>query len=109
MAETAEETKGKDVENPTGDWLGDPEARNFAVEGNDLRGYIGVDPEYMTYADDTHKPYSTDEEVLPPSEQLMFEEEDESNEPKEEPKKATASSATTTPKTASSSKPSSSK
>ena len=30
--------------------------RKFAVEGNDLTGYVGVSPEYMTYAEDTHKP-----------------------------------------------------
>lgn len=106
MAETAEESKGQKAENPTAEWLGDEEARNFAVEGNDLSGYIGVSPEYMTYADDTHKPYSTDEEVLPPGEQLMFEEDEEVEESseaakKEDPKKTTAPSATTTPKTAS--------
>lgn len=85
MAGTAEETNDKKndkVDNPTGDWLGDSQARNFAVEGNDLSGYIGVDPEYMTYADDTHKPYSTDEEVYPPSEQLAFEEDDEESDDK---------------------------
>jgi hypothetical protein len=33
-------------------------------DGNpqDVSGYLGVDPEYMTYASDTHKPYLTDAE-----------------------------------------------
>ena len=29
----------------------DTVARSFAVEGNDLSGYVGANPEYMTYAD----------------------------------------------------------
>lgn len=37
--------------------------RDFRVEGNDVRGYIGVDSEYRTYADDTHKPFITDADV----------------------------------------------
>ena len=28
----------------------------FAVEGNDTSGYVGVSPEYMTYASETEKP-----------------------------------------------------
>lgn len=28
----------------------------YQVEGNDLDGYVGVSPEYATYADDTQKP-----------------------------------------------------
>lgn len=28
----------------------------------DVSGYIGVDPEYMTYADETQKPFLTDQE-----------------------------------------------
>lgn len=31
--------------------------RSFAVKGNDLSAYVGVDPEYQTYADETHKPF----------------------------------------------------
>jgi hypothetical protein len=121
MADTAEEKADKAPENITGDWLGDDEARNFGVEGNDLSGYIGVSPEYMTYADDTHKPYSTDEEVLPPAEQLMFAEDgadateaddksSDADSKKEEPKKTAAPSSAkaptgaTTSKTASTSK-----
>ena len=34
----------------------DTPARVFAVEGNDLSEYVGVSPEYQTYAEDTHKP-----------------------------------------------------
>jgi hypothetical protein len=40
-----------------------PVPRDFAVPGNDLTGYIGVAPEYMNYADPTHKPYLTEEEA----------------------------------------------
>lgn len=41
----------------------DPEeGRDFRVEGNDISGYVGVDPEYMTYASDTEKPINTAEE-----------------------------------------------
>lgn len=40
-----------------------PGPRSFAVPGNDLTGYIGVAPEYMTYADPTHKPYLTEAEA----------------------------------------------
>lgn len=93
MADT-EDKKDEVQENLTAERLGDSEARNFAVEGNDLSGYIGVDPEYMTYADETHKPYSTDEEVLPPAEQLMFEEgddeDDEGDDPDQVPNKTQA-------------------
>lgn len=30
--------------------------QSYAVEGNELDGYIGTSPEYMTYANDTEKP-----------------------------------------------------
>lgn len=36
--------------------------RDFRVEGNDVSGYLGVDPEYMTYANETEKPHLTDQE-----------------------------------------------
>lgn len=39
-----------------------PEARAFAVEGNDLSGYVGVSPEYRTYANETDKPMLSDDE-----------------------------------------------
>lgn len=40
----------------------DPNATNapYAVEGNDTSGYIGVDPDKMTYASDTEAPLSGD-------------------------------------------------
>lgn len=37
-------------------------ARDYRVEGNDVRDYIGVDPEYMTYANATEAPMLTDTE-----------------------------------------------
>ena len=36
--------------------------RDFRVEGNDVSGYLGVDPEYMTYANETERPHLTDQE-----------------------------------------------
>lgn len=38
------------------------EGRNYRVEGNDTSGYVGVSPEYMTYANKTEKPELTDTE-----------------------------------------------
>jgi hypothetical protein len=35
--------------------------RDFAVEDNDTSGYVGVSPEYMTYANDTDKPLQAEE------------------------------------------------
>lgn len=35
-------------------------ARDFKVEGNDTSDYIGVDPMYQNYADETHKPMASD-------------------------------------------------
>jgi hypothetical protein len=40
-----------------------PVPRVMVVPGNDLRGYIGVSPEYMNYADPTQKPYLTQDEA----------------------------------------------
>lgn len=37
-------------------------ARDYRVEGNDPRDYIGVDPEYQTYANEYDKPILTDNE-----------------------------------------------
>jgi hypothetical protein len=37
-------------------------ARDYRVEGNDVRDYVGVDPEYMTYANPTEAPMLTDTE-----------------------------------------------
>ena len=39
------------------------EGRSFAVEDNDLDHYVGVSPEYMTYANETEKPMLTDDEI----------------------------------------------
>jgi hypothetical protein len=36
--------------------------RDYRVEGNDVRDYVGVDPEYMTYANPTEAPMLTDTE-----------------------------------------------
>lgn len=41
----------------------DGEVNQYAVEGNDLSGYVGVSPEYATYANETEKPSLTDEEA----------------------------------------------
>lgn len=38
------------------------DGRDYRVEGNDISGYVGVDPEYMTYANETEKPLNTAEE-----------------------------------------------
>lgn len=38
------------------------EAPGYVVKGNDLDAYVGVSAEYMTYADDTHKPITSDDE-----------------------------------------------
>lgn len=38
--------------------------RNFAVEGNDLSGYLGCDPEYMTYANESERPYAAEGDVV---------------------------------------------
>lgn len=37
-------------------------ARDYRVEGNDVRDYIGVDDEYKTYANPTEAPHLTDKE-----------------------------------------------
>lgn len=38
------------------------DGRSWAVEGNDTSAYVGVDPEYRNYANDTERPYLTDDE-----------------------------------------------
>lgn len=45
-------------EKPSAD---DAAGRSYAVEGNDLTGYVGVDPIYQTYANDTEGPYEADD------------------------------------------------
>lgn len=39
------------------------EGRDFRVDGNVVDGYIGVDPEYRTYANPNEKPLLSDEDV----------------------------------------------
>ncbi len=38
-------------------------ARSFAVEGNDVSNYVGVSPEYQTYASETEAPLPADEGI----------------------------------------------
>lgn len=38
------------------------EGRDYRVAGNDISGYVGVDPEYMTYANKTEQPLNTAQE-----------------------------------------------
>lgn len=38
------------------------DGRDYRVEGNDVSGYIGVSPEYMTYANETERPLLTSQE-----------------------------------------------
>lgn len=39
------------------------DGRSFAIEGNDTSGYVGVDPEYRNYANETDRPILSDETV----------------------------------------------
>ncbi len=65
MAETKNKDKKDEVvrETPDGDMVVRTVGRDFRVEGNNVDGYVGVSPEYRTYANDTEKPYTTDEDV----------------------------------------------
>lgn len=45
------------------------DARDYRVEGNDVRDYVGVDPEYMTYANPSDAPILTDTERFAYTEQ----------------------------------------
>lgn len=40
----------------------DDGGRVFQVEGNDVSGFAGVDPEYMNYASVANQPFETDDE-----------------------------------------------
>ena len=40
------------------------DGRDFAVEGNDLSGYVGVSPEYMNYANETEAPLRGDDDEV---------------------------------------------
>jgi hypothetical protein len=46
------------------------DGRDFSVPGNDTSGYIGVSPEYMTYANETERPRLTDLEKWNHTDQL---------------------------------------
>jgi hypothetical protein len=60
----ADDANGKDMEDQRAEYVHDPEVhgRDFRVEGNDVRDYVGVDPEYMTYANPGDAPMLTDTE-----------------------------------------------
>lgn len=38
--------------------------RDFSVEGNELDGYLGVSPEYATYANEGEKPYASEDDEV---------------------------------------------
>lgn len=101
MTESANSSSSTEAPvNLTGEYLGQDDARNLAVEDNELDGYIGVSAEYMNYADETHKPFSTSEEVIPTVEQLAFEEADDGDDDKDaqavKPSQSTSTKSTTT-------------
>jgi hypothetical protein len=52
------------VEDQRAPYMHDPEVhgRDYRVEGNDVRDYVGVSPEYKTYANEYDKPILTDTE-----------------------------------------------
>lgn len=66
------------------------EGRSFAVEGNDLSGYVGVDPEYQTYANDTEAP------ALNKDEQALADEAKELEKSNQSPSNVGGTAATTT-------------
>lgn len=67
MAEDKNKSKadndGQVTETPDGTRVVRTVGRDFRVEGNDVDGYIGVSPEYRTYASPTERPYITEDEV----------------------------------------------
>ncbi len=89
--------------------------RDFRVEGNDVSGYVGVDSEYRTYANESDRPYITDEDVdlleksgqptdvelltvqygQKPDEKSSEKSDDEDDEKKDEESKAPAAKAST--------------
>lgn len=60
---TSDEYVGNDVEEET---------TRYAVEDNDLSNYVGVSPEYATYANETEAPLGSDDDDNP--EAQVFEE-----------------------------------
>lgn len=101
---TAEVRRGEEV----------PEdGRDYRVEGNETDGYVGVSPEYATYANETEAPLQSDKgaenEVFASFSQVMADidstgrlaekaVEPEAEEKKEEPAKSSTSSSTSTTK-----------
>jgi hypothetical protein len=75
------------------------EARDMRVEGNDVDAYVGVDPMYMNYANETEKPYpfEDDEQVFQVEQQAEVQAEDvkaaDSGEPVDVNKKVAEKSA----------------
>lgn len=62
-------------------------AGSYRVAGNDVSGYLGVDNEYMNYADETQKPSLTEEEAflfLPVPVEVAEDESDEDAEAEDE-------------------------
>lgn len=55
MADETKDTTAQEAEAPQ-------DGRSFLVEGNDISGYVGVSPEYMNYASETHAPLENDDE-----------------------------------------------
>jgi hypothetical protein len=60
---TEDKGDGQARETPNGLTVVRTVGRDFRVEGNDVDGYIGVSPEYRTYANPTDKPYLTQGDV----------------------------------------------
>lgn len=54
----------------------DDEGRSYAVEDNDLDGYIGTNPEYMTYANETEAPIVAEEGAEAKVEEAFLEDTD---------------------------------
>lgn len=59
-----DETVADEPQDQRKEFVHDPEVhgRDYRVEGNDVRDYIGVDPEYRTYANEYDAPMLTDTE-----------------------------------------------
>jgi len=51
----------------------DENARVWQVEDNETDAFIGVDPEYQNYADETHKPFMAEEGAEQVSEERVVE------------------------------------
>ena len=63
MADDKQDKKNERQKTDDGTLVVETVGRDFRVEGNDVSGYIGVDPEYRTYAGVDKKPFITDEDV----------------------------------------------